>query len=84
MAPRPKPAALHATAPVGEPPPFHQDRGLPLPAFGDPPIESRTPLRAHATFDVMPDRAVLFVHPDQFAHSGWFVPAEATGYITRS
>jgi len=82
--PRPVPAALHATAAVNQAAPFHEHRGLPTPAFGDPPIESRAPLRPQATFDVMPDRAVLVVHRDQFAHSRWFVPAEATGYITRS
>jgi len=40
MPPRLVRAALESTAPVGEPPPFHEDGGLPLPAFGDAAIEA--------------------------------------------
>jgi len=40
MPPRIGRAALHATAPVDEPAPFHDDHSLPLAAFRDTAIES--------------------------------------------
>src|SRR5206468_10536444 len=82
-APRADCAALHTTAPVGEPTPFDEHGGLPVPAFGDPPVEARAALGPHTALDMMPDRAVLVVHLVEFALAGSFVPAETTDYIIR-
>jgi len=63
-------AALHATAPVDEPAPFHDDHGFPLAAISDTAIESRAAIWPHATLDVMPDGAALAVHRNQSAACG--------------
>jgi len=60
-------AALHATAPVDEPAPFHDDHSLPLAAFSDAAIESGAAVWPHAALYVMTDRAPLVVHPNQSA-----------------
>lgn len=67
MPPLPVGPALHATAPVYEPTPIHQNCGLPMPALGDAAIQSRPPVGPYAALDLMPNRAVLPVHPNQFA-----------------
>lgn len=76
-------ASLDAAAPFRPAPAFHEHGNAPLPAVGDSAVESRAALGPHATLDLMPNRSVLALHPDQSVTVREFVPAETTGYICR-
>lgn len=83
MAARLRRASLDAAAPFRAAPALDEHRNAPLPALGDSAVESRAPLGPHATLDLMPNRSVLALHPDQSVTLREFVPAETTDYICR-
>lgn len=60
MAALPRRATLHAAAPLGESPAFHQHRGATQTSIGDAPIQSGAAVGPHATLDPMTQlRAII-------------------------
>jgi hypothetical protein len=76
-------APLDAAAPLRPPPPLDEHANAALPAVRDSAIEPRAALGPHATLDLMPNWAVLALHPNQSVTLLEFVPAETTDYICR-
>ena len=82
MAARVSGAPLDPTAPLRQSASLHEHRHTALPAFRDSALEPRAAIGPHASLDVMTNRPVLVIHPDQSVTLPQFLPAE-THYICR-
>jgi len=82
MAARVGGAPLDPAASLRQTASLHEHRDTALPAIRDSALEPRAAIGPHASLDVMTNRPVLVVHPDQSVTLPRFVPAE-THYICR-